>query len=199
MTRHPEAQLGPGVVARLRYSVFDADGECVAEAGEPTEHIIGYGQLWPALERAVDGRSAGDRVTVKLRPEDAFGARDPAALVEVDRTEFPDDVAPGDRYEAEDEVGAPVVLTVLDVGEDFVVIDRNHPLAGQKLTVQLEVVDARVATDEELSQAEAALARPQGPAEPLISPQRLLRGPGRRYEETPEPPAPGEDESPGEK
>jgi FKBP-type peptidyl-prolyl cis-trans isomerase SlyD len=190
------------VVARLRYAVFDEDGECVSEAGDATEHIVGYGQLWPALERAVDGRSAGESVTVELRPKDAFGERDPTALAEVDRSEFPPDVAPGDRFEAEDGAGAAVLLTVLDVGEDFVVIDRNHPLAGQKLRVELEVVGARVATEEELGQAEAALA---GPPEALISPQRLLRGPGRRYEETPELSAvspPGEeaaDESPGEK
>ncbi|MCB9578192.1 MAG: FKBP-type peptidyl-prolyl cis-trans isomerase [Polyangiaceae bacterium] len=191
MSTPSNVQLGPGVVASLRYAVFDEDGECVMEAGEPTEHVIGYGQLWPVLEHAVEGLEVGARKTVTMKPKDAFGERDPKALVEVDRADFPEDVAPGDRFEAEDETGAQVLLKVLDVGDDFVVLDQNHPLAGQKLRVELEVVAARVASEQELRRAEAALV----PEEPLISPERLRKGPGRRYEETPEPSA---DEPPGD-
>src|SRR5438128_2345368 len=91
----------------------------------------------PVARAFVLGLAQGSKRTVLLKPEHAFGQRNPEAQVEVERSEFPEDVAPGDCYEAEDEDGRPVLLQVLDVSEEGVVVDSNHPLAGQTLRFEV--------------------------------------------------------------
>lgn len=176
----PTYQLGPGMWARLGYQVFDAEGEQVETGDSELCCLIGYGVLFPALEDKLEGLPQGAARTVLLRPEQAFGLRNPEAQVEVERADFPDDVAPGDCYEAEDEDGRPVLLQVLDVSDEGVVVDSNHPLAGQVLRFEVAAREVRPATDEELSEAERRLLSQEGGPEPLITPERLLRGPSRR-------------------
>jgi FKBP-type peptidyl-prolyl cis-trans isomerase SlyD len=169
-------QLGPGVWARLRYRVFDAEGEALEPEAVESGFVFGYGALLPALEAALGGKSAGSRFSVELAPKDAFGRRDPGLCLEVDRHEFPPDVAPGDRFDAEGADGTPLVLQVLEVSEEAVVLDLNHPLAGQRVRFEVEVLEARPASSEELALAEAQLAEePEGSPVPLIDPARLLR------------------------
>jgi len=173
-------QLGPGVWTRLRYRVFDAEGEALEPDAVETGCVFGYGALLPALEEALGGKTAGARCTVELAPKDAFGKRDPEHLLEVAREEFPPDVQPGDRFDAEQEDGTPLVLQVLGVTEDGVVLDLNHPLAGQRVRFEVEVLEARPASPDELTLAEARLQEepeggPEGPGGALIHPGRLLR------------------------
>jgi FKBP-type peptidyl-prolyl cis-trans isomerase SlyD len=173
-------QLGPGMWARLGYQVFDAEGELVETADSELCCLIGYGVLFPALEERLEGLAQGASRTVMLRPEQAFGLRNPEAQVEVDRSDFPDDVAAGDCYEAEDEDGRPVLLQVLDVSDEAVLVDSNHPLAGQILRFEVEAREVRPATDPELEEAEQRLLTQEEEAQPLITPESLLRGPTRR-------------------
>ena len=169
-------QLGPGVWARLRYRVFDAEGEALEPEAVEAGFVFGCGALLPALEAALGGKSTGARLTVELAPKDAFGKRDPGRCLEVERREFPPDVAPGDRFDAEQADGTPLVLQVLEVTEEAVVLDLNHPLAGQRVRFEVEVLEARPASREELALAEAQLAdEPEGSPLPLIDPARLLR------------------------
>ena len=93
---------------------------------------------------------------------------------------FTPDVAAGDCYEAEDEAGRPVLLQVLDVSDEAVLVDSNHPLAGQTLRFEVEALEVRPATDQELEAAEQRLVADQSQPEPLITPESLLRGPSRR-------------------
>lgn len=169
------------------YALFDAEGEKVEESGpgEPVSALVGFGEVAPALERALEGLSAGARREVTLRPQDAFGARDPKAIIEVDRADLPSDVAPGDELLAEREDGAGTVhLKVLELGEDLAVLDTNHPLSGQEVRLVVDMVAVRPATEEELNSAAERLAH--GPKEtraPLLPAERLLRrgrpgGPG---------------------
>jgi FKBP-type peptidyl-prolyl cis-trans isomerase SlyD len=173
-------QLGPGMWARLGYQVFDAEGEKVETGDSELCCLIGYGVLFPALEDKLDGLAQGASRSVVLKPEQAFGLRNPEAQVEVDRSDFPDDVAAGDCYEAEDEEGRPVLLQVLDVSDEGVLVDSNHPLAGQSLRFEVEAREVRPATEAELSEAEARLVAQEAEPEPLITPESLLRGPSRR-------------------
>ena len=173
-------QLSPGMWARLGYQVFDEE-DAVVETGESELCcLIGYGVLFPALEEKLEGLAQGSLRTVLLAPEQAFGVRNPEAQVEVDRADFPEDVAAGDCYEAEDEDGRPVLLQVLDVSEEGVLVDSNHPLAGQTLRFEVEAREVRSATEQELLDAERRLAAQQSEPEPLITPESLLRGPSRR-------------------
>ena len=173
-------QLGPGMWARLGYQVFDAEGEHVETGQSELTCLFGYGVLFPALEEKLEGLGHGATRTVMLKPEQAFGLRNPDAQVEVDRSDFPDDVAPGDAYEAEDEDGRPVLLQVLDVTEEGVLVDSNHPLAGQILRFEVEAREVRPATEAELEEAEQRLAAQEEEPEPLITPESLLRGPSKR-------------------
>jgi len=173
-------QLSPGMWARLGYQVFDEEDAVIETGNSELCCLIGYGVLFPALEEKLEGLAQGSRRTVLLGPEQAFGQRNPDAQVEVDRADFPEDVAAGDCYEAEDEDGRPVLLQVLDVSEDAVLVDSNHPLAGQTLRFEVEAREVRPATEEELEQAEQRLLSQEEEPEPLITPESLLRGPSRR-------------------
>ncbi len=181
-------QIGPEMWLRLRVAIHDAEGAPVQD--DPTEigFVFGYGSVLPALELAVEGMPEGARKSVTLKPEEAFGKRDPKAVLEVLRDEFPDDVAEGDVFDAEEDdgdgdgpPGGMVLLRVLEVTPDSVILDRNHPLAGQKVRFDVEVLEVRPAEDDEISAAEAALSAEQAPEQPLIPAARLLRGGTRRY------------------
>lgn len=174
-------QVGPDIVVSLSCDVFDEDDELVVSSGGAREVIVGYGELLPAVEQGILGLLPGKERTLRIKPEDAYGKRDPTAIIEVDRSDFPDDVAAGDRYEAEGEEGETIVIQVLEVLEDCVVVDRNHPLAGLTLTVAISIVSTRPATADELARAAEALLRRQAEDRPpeLIPPERLLKGGSR--------------------
>jgi FKBP-type peptidyl-prolyl cis-trans isomerase SlyD len=166
--------------AVLRYQVFDEEDALIETDESELRVLIGYGVLFPELEDQLEGLPEGATRTVLLKPEHAFGLRNPEAQVEVDRADFPEDVAAGDCYEAEDEEGRPVLLQVLDVSEEGVLVDSNHPLAGQTLRFEVLAQEVRPATETELQAAEQRLAAQQSEPEQLITPQSLLRGPSRR-------------------
>jgi len=149
--------LGPGVWTRLRYQVHDAEGEVVDGAGGELGFVFGYGVLLPALEVALEGLGEGSKRSVELSAREAFGERDLARQIEVARDEFPPDVAEGDRFELERDDGSELVTRVLAVSDDLVVLDMNHPLAGQRVRFDIEVLEARAASREEVEIAESAL------------------------------------------
>lgn len=170
---------------KFAFEVFDADGEPLQDGSATQTAVFGYGSLIEAFEPRLEGLREGDRRSIELAPEEAFGRRDPKAILEVDRGEFPPDVAPGDRFDAEGEDGRPVLLQVLDVTDDAVVLDTNHPLAGQRLRFEVAVQEVRPATAAELEEAEARLAAEadlpeESPVSRLIPPESLLRPPGKR-------------------
>lgn len=145
-------QVGPETFITISYQVFDAEGEAASER-EIMGCVFGMGGLFPEVERALDGRSPGETISIQLEQPHAYGARKTQSIVEVDRADFPSDVAPGDRYEVENEHGGILVLHVLDVHEDVVVVDTNHPLAGQDVKISVEVLDVRPATTDEIEAA----------------------------------------------
>jgi FKBP-type peptidyl-prolyl cis-trans isomerase SlyD len=145
------------VWTRLRYTAYDAEGELVAGTPADVGAVFGFGMLLPAIEQRIEGLVAGEKKSFELDPGDAYGARDPKAEVEFDRAEFPEDLAEGDRYEVERDDGTPLVLQVLAVRDEGVLVDLNHPLAGQRVRFEVEVLEARAATDDELTLAEAAV------------------------------------------
>jgi FKBP-type peptidyl-prolyl cis-trans isomerase SlyD len=171
-------QAGPGTVVSFRYALFDAEGELVEEGASeaPVTVLLGYGDAAPALERALSGLSAGDEREAVLDPDDAFGRRDPEAVIEVDRAELPADIERGDELTADRDGGGAVTLKVLEILDDIVVLDTNHPLAGQRVRLKLSVDAVRPASAEELGQAEGRLARAEESASgPLLPVERLLR------------------------
>ena len=136
----------------LRYELFDREGELLEtseeEGGEPMEYVHGAAEIAPAIEHALSGKQAGDKVRVTLRPEEAFGAVDPGLIVSVPRSEIPADLPltvgeflPVELEDApEDLADEEVEFRIVEVGEEEVVLDANHPLAGETVTFALEVV-----------------------------------------------------------
>lgn len=141
-------------VVSLRYELFDADGELVEKVDDPVSYLHGgYDGIFPLVEEAVHGKGVGDQCSVTLQPDDAFGEYE-HDLVEVEaRSSFPADVAVGMQFE-----GAPeesddddfMLYTVVEVNDDEVTVDGNHPLAGKTLTFNCTVTGVRKATAEEL-------------------------------------------------
>jgi FKBP-type peptidyl-prolyl cis-trans isomerase 2 len=134
----------------LRYELFDREGELLesSEESEPMEYTHGAEEISPALERALTGKQAGDKVKVTLPPEEAFGAVDPGLIVSVPRSEIPPELPltvgeylPIELEDApEDLADEEVEFRIVEVGEEDVVLDANHPLAGETVTFALEVV-----------------------------------------------------------
>jgi len=143
------------MVVAVTYRLFDAEGEQVDEVAEPLSFVAGYAQVIPALERGLEGALAGEERSFEASPDEAFGDRDPQAIIEVDARDFSGAEAAqaGDEVEAESPEGDVITFRVIEAGPERILIDRNHPLAGQRVRFDAEVVSVRPATDDELDAA----------------------------------------------
>lgn len=142
-----------GVVVSMAY-VLTVDGEEVSRAGadDPLEYLHGAENIVPGLEEALEGKRAGDKLSVTVPPEDAYGEYDEDDVDEFDLEEIPgaENLEPGMVVEVEDEDGYIYVGTVQEVSEDVVLVDFNPPLAGKTLTFEVEVLTLREANEDEL-------------------------------------------------
>jgi peptidylprolyl isomerase len=118
------------------------DDSCDCETG-PAEITLGEEEVVPGLEQAIIGMAPGEKKTVRLACEDAYGERDEEMVMEIDRAEIPEDIAPevGQTLELTDEDGESFLVTVTDITDSEVVLDANHPLAGVDITYEIELVD----------------------------------------------------------
>lgn len=146
-------QISANTVVTLTYKLYSATGELIEATKEPITYLHGgHHGIFPRIEEALADKQAGDSCSVLLEPEDAFGEYD-AELVRVEAVDgFPDDVKVGMQFEesAGDEGDATRLFTVTDIASGQVVIDGNHPLAGQRLRFECHVLDVRQATPDEL-------------------------------------------------
>jgi len=146
-------------VVTLALDVRDCDGDPVEAEGATIEYLHGgYGGIFPRVESALQGREPGHEVKVTLEPEDAFGDYD-AELVRVEpRTSFPEALEVGMRFEGVpgDKEEDALIYTVTDVTPDAVVVDGNHPLAGERLWFRGTVQAVRPATVEEIEEGRAS-------------------------------------------
>ena len=150
-------QIAKDTVVTLEYAVYGSDGELIEKTDEPVEYLHGgYGGMFPAVEKALEGKNVGETCRVRLTPDDGFGDYD-ADLVHVEpRDKFPDNVEIGMQFEGKaEESGNALVYTVTDIADGKVVVDGNHPLAGQTLHIECTVTDVRQASPEELSHGHA--------------------------------------------
>jgi FKBP-type peptidyl-prolyl cis-trans isomerase SlyD len=147
----------------LDYELRADDGDLLdaseAEGGEPIQYVHGYGMLVPGLEAALAGLRAGDERDIVVPAEAGYGEYDEDLVLEIERSEFPEPaaVAVGDEFVAESPEGEEIPMTVVEVKDDAVVVDANHPLAGLTLRYSVKVRDVREATEREIEEAAAAL------------------------------------------
>ncbi len=140
-------------VVTIHYTLRNDASEVLdsSSGGEPLAYIQGHGNIVTGLEKALEGRRSGDRFSVTVAPADGYGERDPALVQRLPRRSLQGagEIQRGMRFQARDENGIRV-FTVTAIAGDMVTLDGNHPLADQNLHFEIEVVDVRDATAEEL-------------------------------------------------
>ena len=138
------AQAKDGDTVRVNYTGKLTDGTVFDSSAErdPLQFTVGAGQVIPGFDHAVVGMNEGDKKSVEVAAEDAYGNRRDDLLVSVDRGEFPNDVDPrvGQRLQAKTSEGNTTVVKVAKVEDERVTLDANHPLAGEKLAFDIELV-----------------------------------------------------------
>jgi FKBP-type peptidyl-prolyl cis-trans isomerase SlyD len=155
--------IQPNTHVVIDYELRDDDGELLdaseAEGGEPITYVHGYGMLVPGLEAALVGLKVGDEREVVVPAEAGYGEYDEGLVLQLDRGEFPDpkQVEVGDEFVAESPDGDEITMNVVEVKDDVVVVDANHPLAGMTLRYRVKVRDVREATKDEIDRAAADL------------------------------------------
>jgi FKBP-type peptidyl-prolyl cis-trans isomerase SlyD len=141
-------------VVQIHYTLTNDSGEVLdsSSGGEPLAYIHGNGNLIPGLEKALEGKGAGDKLNVKVSPEEGYGAKDPSLVQDVPRRAFKgiDNVAVGMQFQADSNHG-PRMVTVTRIVGDMVTVDGNHPLAGESLNFDVEITDVRDPSEEELA------------------------------------------------
>ena len=139
------SQAKAGDTVRIHYTGTLDDGtQFDSSAGrDPLEFTVGSGQVIPGFDKAVEGMAVGDSKKVNIPAEDAYGPRHDQLVQEVPRDALPDDLEPevGMGLQAQGPEGQVMDLTVTAVAEDSITVDGNHPLAGQALNFDLELVE----------------------------------------------------------
>lgn len=131
-----------GSTVEVHYTGRFLDGEVFdsSEGKDPLQFEIGSGQIIPGFENAIMGKNIGEKVSVTVAPEQAYGPIREDLVVEVPSDKMPGPVEVGQLLQADGGDGGIVQVIVKEVKDDVVVIDGNHPLAGQDLVFEIEVV-----------------------------------------------------------
>lgn len=142
-------------VVLFHYALINSEGEVLdgSANGEPLPYLHGHKNIVPGLESAMNGRSTGDKFQVKVSPDQGYGLRDEAKVQIVDKASFEGfgDLQEGMVCQMEGEKGELELVCITKIDSDEVTVDGNHPFAGIELCFDVEVVDVREATEEELS------------------------------------------------
>lgn len=139
----------------IDYTLTNDIGEVLdsSSGGAPLVYLQGAGNIIPGLEKALEGKQPGDELTVTVEPEDAYGEYSAELVSTLSRSMFEgvDELEVGMQFHASAPDGQMQIVTIRDLDGDDVTVDGNHPLAGQKLTFQVKIVDVRDASQEEIA------------------------------------------------
>lgn len=140
-------------VALFHYTLTNSKGETLdsSSGGEPLAYLHGGGNIIPGLEKALEGKTAGDKLKVTVSPEEGYGKHDPSLVQQVPRRAFQgvSNIQPGMGFTTQGPQG-PMRVTVTKILGDMVTIDGNHALAGETLNFDVEITEVRAASQEEL-------------------------------------------------
>lgn len=147
-------KISKNKVVSIDYTLTDAKGTVLDKSskGRPLFYIQGAGNIIPGLEKALEGKDSGEALKAQIPHADAYGARDESLMQVIPKENFGDikDLKVGMELEAESEDGIRII-TVVGIEGDRVTVDGNHPLAGMDLTFDVNIVEVRDATSEELA------------------------------------------------
>jgi peptidylprolyl isomerase len=138
------SQAKSGDTVTIHYTGTLEDGtEFDSSAGrDPLQFTVGSGQVIPGFDQAVEGMAVGDKKSVHIEPEQAYGPRQDQMIHEVPKSALPPNLEPeiGMGLQARNQQGENIRLTVTDVGEETITVDANHPLAGKALHFEIELM-----------------------------------------------------------
>ena len=155
-------EIAEKVYVAIDYKLTLESGEEIdqSQEGQPLGFVTGFGQIIPGLEKALMGKAAGHSAQLVIEPEEAYGPVREDMFQEVPKDQFPSDIElqPGMSFEAQSPRG-PMMITVSKINEnDTVTVDLNHPMAGKQLHFDINVVEVREPTADELQQIQAQAA-----------------------------------------
>jgi FKBP-type peptidyl-prolyl cis-trans isomerase SlyD len=147
-------QVTKDKVVGFDYQLTDDEGQVLdsSQEGQPLFYLHGYEGIIPGLHAAMEGKSAGDEFKVRIPPEDAYGQRNEGLQQNVAASQFDqvEDLQIGMQFRVATEDGQQIVLRIVEIGEETVTVDGNHPLAGVPLNFEIAVREVREATPEEI-------------------------------------------------
>lgn len=149
-------KVADDLVISMHYTLTLDDGHVVDSSveGKPLQFLQGFGQIIPGLEKEIYGLAVGDNKKVVVTAVDGYGEIDPDAFQTVPRSIFPEDLAleEGLGLRMRDQNSGQLIETyVAEIGDEEVLLDFNHPLAGEELTFDIKIAGLRAATAEELA------------------------------------------------
>jgi FKBP-type peptidyl-prolyl cis-trans isomerase SlyD len=154
MTNKNKSAAAENMVVTIEYTLT-VDGEVLDSSKEEgaLPYLHGHSNIVPGLEKAITGMKAGEKKKVVVDPEGGYGEFDAEAVLLMERDDFPDEIPLNEGIELEmvNEEGEVILATIVDVAGESVRLDTNHPLAGKDLHFDIEVIEVRPATDEELA------------------------------------------------
>jgi FKBP-type peptidyl-prolyl cis-trans isomerase SlyD len=155
MASRKDESIAAGKVVTLAYSLRDEEGDVLdsSEDDGPLVYLHGQDNIVPGLEKALTGKTVGEKLRVVVPPEEGYGEWDEEGVQVLARGTFPPEVEleVGLQLVMEDEDGDPMPFWIAEIAGDDVTIDFNHPLAGAQLDFDVEVLAIRDATEAELS------------------------------------------------
>jgi len=144
-------KISKDTVVTMHYKVVNAQGQLLDKAQEPTSYLHGgYDNTLPKIEEALEGQEVGFSTTLKLTAADAFGERDESLVQTISKSDFPPGVKVGGQLRGRSADGHEQVFNVVKIKGDQVILDGNHPWAGQNLSLSLKVLEVRAASAEEV-------------------------------------------------
>jgi FKBP-type peptidyl-prolyl cis-trans isomerase SlyD len=146
-------QLTKDKVATIKYTLKDKDSNIIDQSNDGSfAYLHGANNLIPKLEDTLEGKQAGDEISIVIEPEDAYGERSLEKIQRVPRNMFPPEVEleEGMQFNTASPDRDPVIVIITAIETEEVVVDGNHPMAGLQLHFEVELVEVREASEEEI-------------------------------------------------
>lgn len=153
-----DLSIAHGRVAEFHYTLTNGEGAVIDKSSEqPMPYLHGYRNIVPGLEKEMEGLAVGDKKKVMVAPAEGYGERQEGMTQAVPRDQFPADadLQPGMPLRAQSQDGRSMVIWIESIQDDAVIVTPNHPLAGQTLHFDVEVVSVRESTEEERAHGHA--------------------------------------------
>ena len=152
-------KIANNCVVSFHYTLTDEDGQTLdsSDGREPLAYLHGHNGIIPGLENELTGKGQGDSLQVGVQPQDGYGEFNPQLLQQVPREAFQgvESIEPGMQFQAQGEGGQAQMVVVREVTDEAVLVDGNHPLAGQVLNFDVTIESVREASEEEIAHGHA--------------------------------------------